>query len=218
MQDVPLGRERVSEIYSRIAPFYDEVTREAEHRPKQRALELLRRTAGEIYLDVGIGTGVSLADVVSTTGAAGVIGVDFAAGMLDLVHQHFHERGLESPLLLLADATALPVAPASIDCLFSSYVLNVMPFAAVFTALVEFRRVLHPGGRLALVNLTEGEGEDAAFIADWKRRFEADPESMSATRPLQAASLVLGAGFEAVHREYVGGPDSWPAEVLIARR
>jgi ubiquinone/menaquinone biosynthesis C-methylase UbiE len=214
--DIPIASERVQEIYSRIAPFYDDVTRLPEHRAKERALELLDRESGEALLDVGIGTGVGLAEIVSRSGPARVVGLDFSIGMIDVARQLFTRSRLSLPLLVLADARRLPFAAASFDCLFSSYVLNVLPLAGIEEALAEFRRVLKPSGRLALANLTDGEGADAAFTDEWKERFLRDPEAMSATRPLRCLEAVRKAGFDVLLREYVSGEGSWPSEVLIA--
>jgi ubiquinone/menaquinone biosynthesis C-methylase UbiE len=216
LPDVRLSTERILQIYDRIAPFYDGVTLEAQRRPKERALDLLDRKAGEAFLDVGTGTGVSLAAVVAHSGEEGAFGVDFAPGMLILARRAFEAARLAPPRLALSDALALPFASSAFHCLFSSYVLNVLPDEAIGAALGEFIRVLKPGGRVGLVNLTHGEGGDAAFTEEWTRRFERDPEGMSATRPVRALRAVRAAGFAAIRREYVGGPGCWPSEVIIA--
>ena len=80
--------------------------------------------------------------------------------------------------------------------------------------LADCRRVLRPSGRLVLLNLTEGEGEDAAFTDDWKRRFAVDAEGFGGARPVRLAPLLEELGFRDVRRRYVGG--EWPSELLLA--
>ena len=43
------------------------------------------------------------------------------------------------------------------------------------------------GGRLALVNLTEGEGDGTQFVSDWIERFSSGPIQVGGRRPLVAA-------------------------------
>ena len=47
--------------------------------------------------------------------------------------------------------------------------------------------MLRCGGRLALVNLTEGEGDDTQFVSDWIERFSAGPIQVGGRRPLVVA-------------------------------
>jgi hypothetical protein len=115
------------------------------------------------------------------------------------------------------DARHLPLPDASINCLLNSYTFEVLGQPDIQMLLVETMRVLQPGGRAVIVNLTDatnGETEDEAMIADWKARYEHDPEFFGGARPLQLESMVRAHGFDPVTRFYVG-PD-WPSEVLLA--
>ena len=75
--------------------------------------------------------------------------------------------------------------------------------------------MLRPGGRAVFLNLTQGEGADAAFTDDWQRHFAVNPERFGGARPIRGAPLLRKAGFRDVSRRYVGG--DWPSELLVAR-
>jgi hypothetical protein len=83
--------------------------------------------------------------------------------------------------------------------------------------LSEFRRVLRPGGRQIMVNLTEGEGDDVEFSAGWKQAYEKNPESLGACRPVVVEPAAREVGFVDLNREYFGHGESWPSEVLTGR-
>jgi ubiquinone/menaquinone biosynthesis C-methylase UbiE len=215
--DNPIGVERLQEIYSRTAAFYDRVVAAQQAKPKQEALAVLARRPGERFLDLGAGTGWTFARLIAESGVARTVGLDLAPGMLEVARDRLRdEAAIKHPPLLLGDGRHLPFADASFDCLLSTYTFEVLPAAEIPSVVRESWRVLRPGGRIVVVNLTEGQDADAAFTADWKRRFAADPEYFGGARPLRLAPLLERQGFIDVSRRYCG-PD-WPSEVLLAHR
>src|SRR3954447_22660805 len=190
----PIDIPRIARIYDQTAAFYDSVVAAQQAGPKLVALEVLARERGERVLEVGVGTAWAFEKLIEASGSDGAIGVDVAPGMLDVA------RGrVPTATLMLADALRLPFADATFACLLSSYTLEVLPDAAILPALREFHRVLRPGGRLVVCNLTDGVGEaDAAMTEDWRRRFVADPEAFGGARPMHAASLLGDVGFVGV--------------------
>jgi ubiquinone/menaquinone biosynthesis C-methylase UbiE len=214
MLDVPVERSRIQHWYGENAPHYDELTAANEAVPKARALELLDRQPGERYLEVAIGTGVTFAEVVASSGIEGAHGVDLAAGMMDVARARLREQGVEHAPFSLADATALPFPDGSFDVVFNSYMLDLIPTEEIPVVLAEFRRVLRADGRLILVNLTEGEGSDTEFSAGWKQAYERDPEALGACRPVVVEPMARELGFEGLEREYFGHGASWPTEIL----
>lgn len=209
-----LDAPRLGEIYTRTAAFYDGLVAELQAKAKLEALAALARRPGERCLEAGVGTGWAFERLVAASGAEGAFGIDLAAGMLEVARGRLGARA--AGRLLLGDARRLPFAAATFDCLLSTYTLEVMLEADIEAAVADFLRVLRPGGRAVIVNLTEGEGGDAAMIEDWERRYLRDPEAFGGARPLRLQALLRAKGFEAVERRYVGGP--WPSEVLACRR
>jgi demethylmenaquinone methyltransferase / 2-methoxy-6-polyprenyl-1,4-benzoquinol methylase len=108
-------------------------------------------------LDVGMGTGLVSQAILRITGEPGrLIGVDPSAGMMAQAHlpKEVQTR--------LGRAEQLPVPDASVDFLVMGYALrHVADFSA---ACAEFRRVLKPGGRLLILEITRPQGRIATAL------------------------------------------------------
>jgi SAM-dependent methyltransferase len=105
---------------------------------------------GMRVLDVACGSGepsISIAALLKGTGQ--VVGVDMAGAPLEVARERARKRGLDNVEYLQADVHALPFADASFDRVTSR--LGVMFFGDLAKALAELRRVLKPGGRVALL-------------------------------------------------------------------
>lgn len=108
------------------------------------AAEVVRRAAlrpAETVLDVGTGTGTA-ADVARGDGRR-IIGIDAAAGMLEIARARI--AGVE---FVEADFLDLPVAGASVDVVLAVHALLFADDRVA--ALREWRRVTRPAGRLSL--------------------------------------------------------------------
>jgi len=101
-------------------------------------------------LDVATGTG-DLALELARQGAPRVVGADFSRGMLQLAADKIRGRGA-SIRLLQADAMALPFPDGAFDACTVAFGLRNMPDYEA--AVVEMSRVLRPGGRLVVLEMT----------------------------------------------------------------
>src|SRR3954453_10920564 len=111
---------------------------------------LLGLAEGETVLDVACGPGNFSREFARAVGPAGlVVGVDASRTMLERGASENREAGVDNLALVRGDATALPFGDARFDaaCCFAALHLFADPFAA----LDEMRRVLAPGGRIALM-------------------------------------------------------------------
>lgn len=131
---------------------------------------------------------------------AHVVATDLTPGMLERAEALARRRGLANVAFEVADAERLPFDDASFDLVVSRLGAHHFPDVARF--LAEARRVLRPGGRLAIADNVVPEDADGA-------------EAMNAFETLRDAShgrclsmegwreRVRAAGFELVHEEIV---------------
>lgn len=125
---------------------------------------IARVPAGATVVDVGCGAGMDLLLSARRVAPAGTaIGVDMTADMLARARDGAREAGLSNVELREGDATALPLADASVDVVTSNGVLNLVPDKP--RAAAEMFRVLAPGGRLQIADIIVGEA-----LADEVRR------------------------------------------------
>jgi ubiquinone/menaquinone biosynthesis C-methylase UbiE len=114
--------------------------------------ELIARAAlapGERVLDVACGTGlvaVGAAQAVAPDGQ--VIGVDLSGRMVEAARRQAGRRGILNAAFARMDAEKLELPDASFDVALCALGLMYMPDAP--QAVREMRRVLRPGGRLAI--------------------------------------------------------------------
>ncbi len=157
-----LAPESVRTMFDRIAPVYD-----AMNRVMTAGLDLhWRRLAassvvspGDRVLDGACGTGdLALADL--RAGAASVTGLDFSPRMLERARRKAPELDwVEGDLL------ALPFEDGDFDSATVGF--GVRNVADLELALAELRRVLRPGGRLAILEITRPRGILRPFFSLW---------------------------------------------------
>jgi ubiquinone/menaquinone biosynthesis C-methylase UbiE len=111
---------------------------------------LLGLSGGETVLDVACGPGNFSREFARAVGPAGlVVGIDASPTMLARGAEEIARADTGNLALIRGDATALPFEAESFDgtCCFAALHLFGEPFAA----LDEMRRVLRPGGRIAIM-------------------------------------------------------------------
>ena len=148
-------------MFDRIAPLYDLMNRlmtaglDGVWR-RETARAVVR--PGDRVLDLCCGTG----DLALAGREAGgdVTAVDFSAPMLERARRKSSEI-----VWLEADALHLPLADASFDALTVGF--GVRNLASVEQGLAEMRRVLTPGGRVAILDVTRPRGLLAPFYKVW---------------------------------------------------
>lgn len=160
-QDFALDHALVRRRFAAAAPRYagaDVLARELARRMDER-LAYIRITPSRI-LDLGCGPGADLALLAARYPQAALIGADFALPMLaETARRERTARSLLGRLLgkgktaplLCADATALPLARASVSMVWSNLMLNWLHDP--LPALREMHRVLEVGGMLMFSTL-----------------------------------------------------------------
>ncbi|HZA39376.1 MAG TPA: methyltransferase domain-containing protein [Actinomycetota bacterium] len=111
---------------------------------------------GETILDLGSGAGIDTVIAAQRTGATGkVVALDFLPEMLEKTRQGAAEAGLGNVETLEGEMEAIPLPDDSVDHVISNGVINLSPRKA--RTLRECARVLHPGGKFCVSDLTVDE-------------------------------------------------------------
>ena len=138
------------EHFNRWSHTYDEswIQRYAERVHTEMLNVVTSETAAPgAVLDVGCGTGRLLRKVRAVYPSAQLFGIDPAEGMVEVAR-----RQIESATIYLAAAESLPLADSSVDIVLSS--ISFHHWTDQLTGLREIRRVLRPGGRLCLADIS----------------------------------------------------------------
>jgi demethylmenaquinone methyltransferase / 2-methoxy-6-polyprenyl-1,4-benzoquinol methylase len=158
-----LDPAQLRQLFDDSAGIYDRVDALGSFgrglRYRQEALGRAGLQPGERVLDVACGTGLmSLAASQLTHGQVTLVGVDPSSGMSAQARTklslEFHEGVAE----------ALPVADAAFDFVMMGYALRHVPDWN--RAFREFARVLRPGGRVLLLEITRPESPSGKIIFD----------------------------------------------------
>jgi malonyl-CoA O-methyltransferase len=183
----PFDAQHIRRAFGRAADTYSQHA-QLQREVEDRLLERLEYYSGKpaFVLDFGCAPSSASAALRKRFAPAQVIALDLALPMLRQVR-----TGWRRPLTrLCADARALPLADASIDVLFSNLCVQwIDDLPALFD---EFRRVLRPGGYLALSTFgmdTLHELRSAWAAAD------RGPHVSSFAHVAQVGDALLAAGF-----------------------
>ena len=210
-----LAPEGVRSMFDRIAPVYDTMNRVMTAGLDRRwRRETVRETVspGDRVLDAACGTG-DLAIEASRAGAR-VVGLDFSGAMLQRARR-------KAPQLewVQGDLLALPYEEGEFDAATVGF--GIRNVADLEAGLRELRRVVRPGGRVGILEITRPRGALRVFYSLWFDRVvpllgrvlpggEAYTYLPASVRrfpgPEELAAAMRRAGFEDVrYRLFAGG-------------
>ncbi|MBV6392295.1 MAG: Demethylmenaquinone methyltransferase [Anaerolineales bacterium] len=183
--------------YNRLSRWYDLIAGSAEKKYRDTGLAKLSAQYGEKILEIGFGTGYCLVSLARSVGAEGrLIGLDISDGMLAVAKERLQKEGLgERVDLHLGDAADMDfITAGSLDGVFMSFTLELFDNPEIPRVLGECRRVLKPGGRLAVVSMTKTNPPGMAVrIYEW---FHEHAPNYADCRPIFARKSMEQAGFE----------------------
>ena len=139
----------IKDVFDRAAPTYG--TRGSsffEYFGKRLAAESGTKP-GDHILDVATGRGAVLFPLARIAGPTGrIVGIDISSKMLEAARADTQVRGFKEIDLQLMDAEKLEFPDDTFDIVSCGFALFFFP--SLSKTLAEFRRVLKPGGKLAV--------------------------------------------------------------------
>ena len=150
--DLSKTPSRIAQMFDDIAGRYDTLNHllsaGLDRHWRRRAVEALKLTGRERVLDVCTGT-ADLAMALARA-AQGVVGVDFSSEMLRRGANKVRNSALKSRVALArGDAMRLPFSDAVFDA--ATVAFGIRNVVDPVGAAAEIRRVLRPGGKLAVL-------------------------------------------------------------------
>jgi demethylmenaquinone methyltransferase/2-methoxy-6-polyprenyl-1,4-benzoquinol methylase len=145
----------VRRMFDRVAPRYDlanTVFSLGQDRAWRRAAARAAGLAeGQRALDVACGTGALTRELAASAPGAVVLGLDFSGEMVRRAAAP--AQAGPGPAYLVGDALRLPLRDSAVDVLTIAFGLRNLPEPGM--GLLEFRRVLRPGGRLVVCEFSQ---------------------------------------------------------------
>jgi demethylmenaquinone methyltransferase/2-methoxy-6-polyprenyl-1,4-benzoquinol methylase len=215
---------QVRGMFDRIAGVYDvmntAMTAGLHHAWRERAADRAELGPGDVALDACCGTGdlaLALARRVEPGGR--VIGSDFSERMLDLARAKAGDRGAAAVRFEWQDALDLSYDDGSFDAVTVGF--GVRNFADLERGVRELTRVLKPGGRLVILEITNPTRSPlSVFFSLWfdrivpllgvlagdREAYSYLPESVKRFPPPEGLALLMDrAGLERIRYTVLAG-------------
>ena len=146
-------KEKIQEMFDVIATDYDRLNHimslGIDKTWRSRAI---RQIDGKKVLDIACGTGDFSIAIAKKTNAS-VTGLDLSEGMLKVMDEKVKKEGLQDRIgTLQGDCENLPFEDNSFDCVTIGF--GIRNFEHREKALREILRVLRPGGKLIILELS----------------------------------------------------------------
>jgi demethylmenaquinone methyltransferase / 2-methoxy-6-polyprenyl-1,4-benzoquinol methylase len=171
-----LPEPQVRAMFDRIAGVYDRMnsvmTAGLHHHWRRRAADLAGLQPGQRALDVATGTGDLALELARRVAPGGtVVGADFSERMLELARQKAvaeetagHVAAQTSIRFESANALDLPYGDAEFDAATVGF--GARNFADLPRGLSEMARVVRPGGRVVVLEITTPTGPPLSTFLD----------------------------------------------------
>lgn len=143
-------------MFDRVASRYDllnsVMTAGLHHHWRERATDDAELKPGDAVLDLCCGTGDLSLELARRVPDGYVVGCDFSEPMLDLAREKAADRGV--PVRFeWADALNLPYDDGCFDAVAVGFAVRNL--SDLDRGLIEMNRVLAPGGRLVILEITQ---------------------------------------------------------------
>ncbi|MEY4886638.1 MAG: hypothetical protein RL767_109 [Bacteroidota bacterium] len=151
-------KEQVAAMFNAISPKYDALNRilsaGIDQSWRRKTLREIRATGALNVLDVATGTADLALALAKGIPGSKVVGVDISSGMLEVGRSKVRAKDLEGRVRLdLGDGEQLPYEESSFGAVTIAF--GVRNFENLEQGLRDMRRVLEPGGTLAVLEFSQ---------------------------------------------------------------
>lgn len=202
----------IGAVYDKLSRVYDLWSTLTESRARARAIELAGIKNGQAILEVAVGTGHAFQEIVKKNPTGMNTGIDLSKGMLAKAKKRLAKLSGAKYTLSQGTAFELPSASGSVDLLMNNYMFDLIAYDDMDKVLAEFRRVLKNGGKLVLVNMTEGE---SIWTRVYDLIYRVYPKAIGGCRGVKLSEKLKEQGFTVERREYYHQL-LFPSEVIVA--
>jgi ubiquinone/menaquinone biosynthesis C-methylase UbiE len=212
---VSRSKEQARHYYDRVSKIYDSLIGVFERKYAGMALKSLSVKASETVLEIGFGTGRCLQQIAESVGKTGkAYGVDISPGMLKITRKRLVRAKLTDRVnLYCGDAMKLPYDDNIFDAVFMSFTLELIDTPEILPQLEEIKRVLKPGGRIAVAGMSKENGQPMLLkLYEWAHKTW--PVYVDC-RPVYISVILLDAGFKLQKKDNVK-LFGFPCEIVIA--
>jgi demethylmenaquinone methyltransferase/2-methoxy-6-polyprenyl-1,4-benzoquinol methylase len=214
--------DKTKKYYTWRASNYDAMS-EWEMEFHVEAVRLADAQKGQRVLVVACGTGRGMIELAQAVGPTGrVDALDLSEQMIEQSRAKSARLGLNDRLhFKQGNAKDLPYPNEAFDIVYNGYMLDLIPLDGFDSILKEMQRVLKPGGKLVLLNMSKPDEKKTFYesIYKWTR---------IPCRPVLMEPYLKELGFKDIHRSYRAlRPRSfyeriiallWGQEIVIARK
>lgn len=139
--------DSIKKIYAGYSGIYDALFKRFFYPRIKHAITYMDIKSGDRVLDVGVGTGLSLAEFPKN---CKVVGIDLSTEMLRKAKEKIVQNRLDHIQVMSMDAMRIGFRDDSFDKVFISHVVSVVPDP--YKVMSEVRRVCRKGGQVVIVN------------------------------------------------------------------
>jgi ubiquinone/menaquinone biosynthesis C-methylase UbiE len=212
--DARVKKIDVPRIYRKVASVYDIWAQLTESKARKRCLQLAGIRDGESVLEVAVGTGLAFVEILGSNPTGVNEGIDLTEEMLSRAKQKAINLGFMNHVLKIGDAYDLKYSDNSFDVVINNYMFDLLPEDDFSVVLTEFKRVLRPGGRLVIVNMTKSEHW---YNSLWELIYRANPAWIGGCRGVLLGPYLESVGFADISREFIS-QTTFPSEVVYGRK
>ncbi len=193
--DVQRSKKKARQAYNRMSSWYDWLAGSSEREYREKGLRVLQPVPGECVLEIGPGTGHSLAAIARAVADSGTaFGLDISEDMAGITLSRLDANNLSGQAaVVVGDGVRPPFRSSQFDAIFMSFTLELFDTPELPQILAECSRLLKPAGRLGLVSM-DAQAKPSLMLNAYLRFRKWFPGYLDC-RPIPLQSLLNQASF-----------------------